>query len=184
MDQKLLFLINREWTNPAADRLMAVMSSAALWTVPLVILAAALLLLGGFRERAFVVVALMAFVASDAVFGRSAKQAAGRLRPWQSESGVRQIELARPAWKGIVAPLHEEISLGTERVENGRSFPSNHASNTATAAMVAAMFFRRRGWLAFVPALLVGYSRIYTGAASSRPASACSRSTPRATTSK
>ena len=164
MDQKLLFLINHEWTSPALDRLMAVMSSSALWAVPLGILVVMILLRGEFRARAFVVVALLAFVLSDAVFGYSIKRATARLRPHQSEFGVRQIGLARPVWKGIVAPVKEEISLGTARDESGRSFPSNHASNTAAAAMVAAIFFRRRGWLAFLPALTVAYSRIYTGA--------------------
>ena len=163
MDQKLLFLINREWTHPALDWLMAVMSSAALWTVPLVILAVLVLLRGGFRGRSFVPVLLLAFVLSDAVFGSSIKKAVGRLRPHQSEFGVRQIELTRPLWKGIAAPVKEEISLGIGRDENGRSFPSNHASNTAAAAMVTAFFYRRRGWLAFLPALAVAYSRVYTG---------------------
>ena len=35
---------------------------------------------------------------------------------------------------------------------------------TACAALLTAVFFRRRGWLAFFPAMLVAYSRIYTGA--------------------
>lgn len=163
MDQKLLFLINREWTHPALDWLMAAMSSAALWTVPLVILSVLVFLRGGFRARSFVVVLLLAFVLSDAVFGSSIKKAVGRLRPHQSEFGVRQIEFTRPLWKGVFASVNEKISLGTERDETGRSFPSNHASNTAAAALVTAFFYRRRGWLAFVPALAVGYSRVYTG---------------------
>ena len=32
------------------------------------------------------------------------------------------------------------------------------------AALVIACFYRRRGWLAFGPALLVSYSRVYVGA--------------------
>lgn len=148
---------------------MAVMSSSALWAVPLVILAVIVLLRGGFRARAFLAVLVLAFVLSDAVFGYSIKKAVGRLRPYQIEQiefRVRQIELTRPVWKGIVAPVKvkEDLSLGTGRDENGRSFPSNHASNTAAAAMVTAIFYRRRGWLAFVPALVVAYSRVYVGA--------------------
>ena len=142
---------------------MAVMSSSAIWSLPLGILAAVVFLRGGFRARAFVVVLLLAFVVSDAVVGSSIKKAVGRLRPCQSEFGVRQIELTRPLWKGIVEPVREEISLGTGHGGNGRSFPSNHASNTAAAALVTAIFYRRRGWLAFLPALAVAYSRVYTG---------------------
>jgi undecaprenyl-diphosphatase len=163
MDQKLLFLINREWTNPVLDRLMALMSSTAFWSVPLGILAVIVLAFGGFRARAFVVVLLLAFVVNDAVVGASLKRAVGRLRPHQSEFGIRQIELKRPVWKGISEPPAEMISLGTGRDQDGRSFPSNHASNTAAVALVTAMFYRRWGWLAFLPACGVAYSRVYTG---------------------
>jgi undecaprenyl-diphosphatase len=163
MDQKLLFLINREWTHPVLDWLMAVMSSASLWSAPLAILAAIVFLRGAFRARAFVVVLLLAFTVSDAVVGASIKRAVGRLRPHQSEFGVRQIEFRRPLWNGILEPVAETTSLGTGRDETGRSFPSNHASNTAAAALVTAIFYRRWGWLAFLPALGVAYSRVYTG---------------------
>ena len=163
MDQKLLFLINREWTGPVLDRVMTVASSAALWKVPLVLLVLAVLVRGGFRARAFVVVALLAVVLGDSVAGYAIKKAVGRLRPHQSEFGVRQLSLAYPPWKGLFAPVQEETSLGDSTETAGRSFPSNHAANTACAALLAAIFFRRRGWLAFFPALLVSYSRVYTG---------------------
>jgi undecaprenyl-diphosphatase len=163
MDQKLLFLINREWTSPVLDHVMAIASSSALWTVPLAVLVLAVLVRGGFRGRAFVVVALLAFVLCDSVAGYAIKRAVGRLRPHQSEFGVRQLSLAYPAWKGLFAPVNEVVSLGTDPEVEGRSFPSNHAANTASVALLAAVFFRRRGWLAFFPALLVSYSRVYTG---------------------
>ncbi len=70
MDQKLLFLINREWTGAVLDRVMTVASSSALWTVPLVALVLAVLVLGGFRGRALVVVALLAVALYDAIVGQ------------------------------------------------------------------------------------------------------------------
>jgi undecaprenyl-diphosphatase len=163
MDQKLLFLINREWTGPVLDRVMAIVTSFALWTVPLILLGLAVLVSGGFRARAFCAVVLMSVVLSDSVAGYWLKRAVGRSRPHQTEFGVRQIKLAHPPWKGIFAPLDENISLGTSPEVGGRSFPSNHAANTASAALLAAIFYRRRGWIALIPALLVAYSRIYTG---------------------
>lgn len=163
MDQKLLFLINREWTGPVLDRVMTAASSASLWTLPFALLALAVILRGGFRARAFIVIALLAVLLCDSVAGYGIKRAVGRLRPGQSEFGVRQLSLSYPPWKGLFAPVQEKISLGTESQKEGRSFPSNHAANTACGAMLAAFFFRRRGWLAFFPALLVAYSRVYTG---------------------
>ena len=163
MDQKLLFLINREWTGPVLDRVMTAASSSALWKVPLVVLVLAVIVRGGFRARAFLAVVLFAVLLCDVAAGYGIKRAVGRLRPHQSEFGVRQLSLAYPPWKGLFAPLQEETSLGNSTETEGRSFPSNHAANTACAALLAAIFFRRRGWLAFFPALLVSYSRVYTG---------------------
>ena len=163
MDQKLLFHINREWTSSGLDRLMAVMSSAAFWTIPLVIVGVLALVKGGFRARAFVVVALLAFAISDGVVGRILKRSVARLRPHQTEVGVRMIDLAPPAYSGVLRPLKVKSSLGTGRDQAGRSFPSNHASNTAAVALLAGLFFPRWGWLAMIPALLVAYSRVYVG---------------------
>jgi undecaprenyl-diphosphatase len=163
MDQKLLFLINREWTSSALDRLMAIMSSAAVWTVPLVIAGIAALIWGGFKSRAFVVVALLAFGLSDGVVGRVLKRVVNRPRPHQTEVGIRMLDLASPAYTGVFRPVKVKTSLGTGQDQPGRSFPSNHASNTAAIALLAMIFFRPWGWLALVPAALVAYSRVYVG---------------------
>ncbi len=166
MDQKLLFLINREWTCPALDRVMVVMSSAALWVVPLVLACVAAFLRGGFKGRVFVVLALVAFGISDGVVGRTVKRSVGRFRPHQTEAGVRMLDLTAPAINGLFTPLKEKISLGSVSSEpgaEGRSFPSNHSSNTLAVAFIASVLWRW-GWLAFMPALLVSYSRVYVGA--------------------
>jgi undecaprenyl-diphosphatase len=164
MDQKLLFLINREWIGPVLDRVMTAVSSSALWKWPFVALLIAVLVRGGFRARAFTAVALVAVLLCDSVAGYGIKRAVGRLRPHESEFGVRKLSLADPPWRGIFQPVHEEISLGNTTEPKRRSFPSNHSANTACVALLAAIFFRRFGWLAFFPALLVAYSRVYTGA--------------------
>ena len=164
MDQKLLFLINREWTGPVLDRVMVMVSSSALWNVPLALLAVAVLVRGGFRARAFTVTVLLAVLLCDSVVGAGIKKLTARLRPYQSEFGVRWLTLEEPPLRGIFQPVREIVSLGDETDGVRRSFPSNHAANTACAALLTAIFFRRFGWLAFFPALLVAYSRVYTGA--------------------
>jgi membrane-associated phospholipid phosphatase len=163
MDQKLLFLINREWTSPALDRLMAIMSSVTFWAVPLALIVAASCWWGGFRARTFVILALLTFGLTDGVVGRTLKKTVGRARPSQSEVGVRTVNLASPAWRGVFAPVKEKLSTGDERGQRGGSFPSNHAANTAGIALIAALLWRRWGWLAFLPALCVAYSRVYVG---------------------
>jgi membrane-associated phospholipid phosphatase len=163
MDQKLLFLINREWTSPALDRLMAIMSSAAFWAIPLAIIAASSCWWGGFRARTFVILALLTFALTDGVVGRTLKKTVGRARPSQSEVGIRTIDLASPAWRGVFAPVKEKLSTGDERGKRGGSFPSNHAANTAGIALLATLLWRRWGWLALLPSMCVAYSRVYVG---------------------
>jgi undecaprenyl-diphosphatase len=166
MDQKLLFFINREWTNPALDRFMALLSSFDAWIPPLVVLVALLLWRGGFRARAFVLVAALSVGINDGLISRTLKHLVDRPRPHQSVNDVRQVDLAKatPRFLAVAKPPKIKYSraAGLEDVE-GRSFPSSHTVNTTAVALVAACFYRRRGWLAFIPALLVGYSRIYTG---------------------
>jgi membrane-associated phospholipid phosphatase len=43
------------------------------------------------------------------------------------------------------------------------SFPSGHTATAFAAATILAAFYRRLFFLAFIPALLVGWSRIYLG---------------------
>jgi membrane-associated phospholipid phosphatase len=169
MDQKLLFLINREWTSSALDRLMAIMSSAAFWAVPLGIAAILALVWGGFRARAFVILALLAFGFCDGVVGRVLKRSGAtptrtrRARNTRPQNRYKSPRSHRPAYASVFRPVKVKTSLGTGRDQEGRSFPSNHAANTAAVAMLAALFFRRWGWLAFGPSLLVAYSRVYVG---------------------
>jgi undecaprenyl-diphosphatase len=146
---------------------MTAMSSSALWQWPLAVLVLAVLVGGGFRARAFAVVALVSVLLCDSVAGYGIKPLVSRHRPHETEFGVRQLSLAYPPSRGIFQPVEETLSLGNfgnpADSSHGRSFPSNHAANTACVALLAAIFFRRYGWLAFFPALLVSYSRVYTG---------------------
>jgi len=165
MDQKLLFLINRQWTSPALDYFMALMSSFDAWTPPLVVLILAALWRGGFRARAFVLTAALIVGFNDGVLARTLKRLADRPRPHQVVGDVRMVELAKvkPRLLALTQPLKIKFSRPATGDVEGRSFPSSHTVNTITVALVCACFYRRWGWLAFVPALLVGYSRIYTG---------------------
>jgi undecaprenyl-diphosphatase len=165
MDQKLLFLINRQWTCPPLDYLMALLSNFDAWTPPLILLLALVLWRGGFRARTFVLSAALIVGVNDGLISRTLKHLVDRPRPHQAIDNVRQVDLAkaRPRLLAIRKPLLIKYSRATEKDVEGRSFPSSHTMNTISVALVAAFFYRRRGWLAFIPALLVAWSRIYTG---------------------
>ncbi len=166
MDQQLLFFINRTATHPTVDRVMAAASSFDAWWPFLLAGGLALAVFGGFRGRAFLVAAGLAIGLTDAVVVDTIKGLTGRPRPHECLSGVRTLDLARARPRILAAgmPLKEEISVERILPPGGNSFPSGHASNNFAVATVCSIFYRRRGWLAFLPATLVAYSRIYTGA--------------------
>ena len=171
MDQRLLFLINRAWTHPALDRIMAAASSFDLWLPWLLLLAAAVAWKGRTRARWFLVCLAAVLLVNDALIGDALKHLTLRLRPFQAVPGVRQIDLehrARPRLLGLFLPLDIKVSTGPSVAAtlpgSGRSFPSNHTTNNFCAATLLTLFYRWRGALAFLPAAVVGYSRVYVGA--------------------
>ena len=165
MDQQLLFLINHTWAHPALDRLMATMSSLDFWWPFLIAFGLAAVIWGGFRMRMMLLTAGLAIAMTDAVAVRTLKDLMGRPRPHEMLEGVRTLDLAlaRPRFLALAMPLKEEYSVARIRPPRGSSFPSAHAANNFAVAAVCAAFFRRWGWLLFLPAILVSYSRVYVG---------------------
>ena len=181
MDQQLQILINREWTDPLADRFMAFLTNYGAWAPWLLALLLLGIIFGNFRFRAAMLAAGLAVGLSDGIGVNFFKHAVGRPRPSQVEPGVRVVELGvppahLPAIAGIINPPKVGYPRGTEPPAvpgmlsddgpppgEGRSFPSGHAANNMAVATVLILFFPRLGWLYLPVALLIGYSRIYTG---------------------
>lgn len=171
MDERLFFLINRSWTNPALDRLMSAASSFDLW-LPLILIVLGLTAwCGGRRARVFLITLGLMLAISEGVVSHTLKHALHRLRPHQAMAGVRRVDLARHARPRFVALFQPpDIEWSTIPIADpanpdpGRSFPSSHVMNNVCAAVLLALFYRRWGWLYFGPAALVAYSRVYVGA--------------------
>ena len=165
LEQNLFIILNAAPKHPLLDVTMAALSSWAAWW-PLVIIAGlALLLFGGFRARAMVFSALVAIGINDGLLCRTLKNTVQRPRPHEVLSGVRTIDLAKatPRVMAVALPLREKTSSIETPSPTGRSFPSSHAANCFAMATVCFLFYRRRGWIAFFPAALVAFSRMYVG---------------------
>lgn len=165
MEQNLFLALNDWPKHPLLDVLMAALSSWAVWW-PLVILAGVgLILFGGFRARALVVSAVLAIGINDGILCRTLKSTVQRPRPHEVLSGVRTIDLAKatPRILAVMLPLRMKTSSIEIPATTGKSFPSSHAANCFAMATVCYLFYRRRGWIAFLPAGLVAFSRMYVG---------------------
>ena len=74
------------------------------------------------------------------------------------------LDLSRtePRILALGEPLRVRYFTADENPSGGRSFPSGHAVNNFAIATVFALFLRW-GWLVYLPASLVAYSRVYNG---------------------
>src|SRR5438105_2932294 len=95
MDQKLLFLINREWTNSTLDLCMAAITTFDVWLFPILLAAAVLAIRGGFRARAFLLMLALLVGLNDGAVSKPLKHFVDRPRPGESVNDVRQVDLAR-----------------------------------------------------------------------------------------
>jgi undecaprenyl-diphosphatase len=169
MDKTLLFLINRHWTSPALDSVMATITNFSVWMPVLILAALFLLWKGGVRGRSFLAVTVLSIGLTDGLFTQFTKKWVHRPRPHEALAGVREVSLrhTHPAFVAVFLPPRVEYSPVAQSppgaAHAGRSFPSGHAMNNAVIATTAVLFFGRWGWLYAVPALLVAYSRIYCG---------------------
>ena len=165
MDQKILFLINGEWTSPKMDLFMAAMSNIDLWIPLFVVLGLWALIFGGFKTRAALLSIAMLVAVGDGIVVGNIKKIVHRPRPHQVMADVRMVSLQneKPRLLSLFRPANVHMSQIESGNESGRSFPSAHTVNNFCAAIVLSAFFRRWGWLYFLPASLVAYSRIYTG---------------------
>lgn len=166
MDQTILLEINRTWTAPWLDRVMATTSSWDFWWPILIVIGLLVLWRGGFHARSMLVCGGLAILMTDAITVRNSKQLVGRPRPPATMEGVRQVDLAKakPRLLALAMPLQERISKTPKKIGRGGAFPSGHAANNFAIATVVFVFYRRWGWLCYLPAAVVAYSRVYIGA--------------------
>jgi undecaprenyl-diphosphatase len=178
-DQHFEILINRVWTAPWADRLLAFVSDFGAWKIWLLLLVILAVVLGNFRLRAAILAAGLAVGFSDGIAVNLLKYTVARPRPSQVEPGVRMVALGSapcgaPKIAGLLSEPIISFPHGTEEPEvpgqlvakgvTGKSFPSGHAANNMAVATVLILFFGWRGALYLPFALFIGYARLYTGA--------------------
>jgi undecaprenyl-diphosphatase len=164
MEQSLFHTVNQQWTSPALDLFMAALSDSQIWMPFLIGIGIAALIFGGFKARALVVCLVISLAIAGSIT-TALKSRVGRPRPKHVQS-VRMVQLqkAHPKFLTLFKNPVIRFSDSSDRSRSGPSFPSGHTVNNTIAATYFTLFYRRRGWLYWLIALAIGYSRIYLGA--------------------
>jgi membrane-associated phospholipid phosphatase len=164
MDHALFHLINQKWTSPALDLFMGAITEREFWAPFLIAIGISALLLGGFRERAFIACVVLSMLVASGVNG-VLKSIVDRPRPKHVDK-VRMVEVqsTRPAFLTLFEKPTIRFSDSSDRDRGMPSFPSAHMTTNTVIAVFCTLFYRRWGWLYWFVATAIGYSRVYTGA--------------------
>ena len=165
MDQAIFHLINEQWTHPALDLFMAAISDVEIWQPLLIVVGLCVVIFGRFKGRAFIICLALALVVADFLLVSTLKTAIGRRRPKQVQK-VRMVQLERtsPRFLTLFKKPTIRYSDETDREKSGPSFPSGHVTDNVIIGTLCVLFFRRWGWLYFILAAAIAWSRIYLGA--------------------
>jgi undecaprenyl-diphosphatase len=144
-DLTILKFINVTIANPAFDVLFGNIGDFRLWAIP--ILAAVVLLLwkGGPRGRWLVAISVITVILVDSSIHLLIKPLVARPRPCHAEPAI--------TWLRLIAGCGGKYG-----------FPSSHAANTFSQAVVVGAFYKRTRIYMFTFAALVSISRVYLGA--------------------
>jgi len=144
---------------------MAAISDVEIWKPLLVVLALCIVSFMGFKGRAFIVCLAIALVLADYFLVSLLKTAIDRGRPKQVQQ-VRMVQLERtsPRFMTLFKTPTIRFSDETDRTKSGPSFPSGHVMDNVIIGTMCVLFFRRWGWLYFLLAAAVAWSRMYLGA--------------------
>jgi undecaprenyl-diphosphatase len=155
LDVRAFRLLNGAAINPVFDSVMPVATDFGKWRVAVILIWCALVLFGKARGRWAALMLIPIIAASDQLSSSVMKPIFERLRPCELIGNVH-LWLDTDGW--ITTPAEVARSY-----KNSFSFPSSHATNITASMLFLGLVYRR--WLAplLAVALLVSFSRIYTG---------------------
>jgi undecaprenyl-diphosphatase len=146
LDQSIFMLLNSGYTFSFLDWFMPFITNAKTWMPIILIVWLYMLAVGDRKMRVLALALLVAVGCTDLICARLLKKNIGRLRPCSlQETATFKCRLLLPR-------------------KSSKSFPSNHAANTAAFAATIFFFMGIKLAVPFIfLAIIIGYSRIYVG---------------------
>jgi undecaprenyl-diphosphatase len=140
-DTGLFFILNVKAQNPVLDFLMPILTNLDYWRIPLAIIVILLLIFGGKRGRIAVALLLVGITLSDQLCNSLFKPLVGRIRPCHALENIHLLINCTRSY----------------------SFPSSHATNIFTGAVILSFIYPKLRIVLLFIATMVAYSRIYVG---------------------
>lgn len=148
--------INAGLQSPFLDRVIPLFSEREMIIIPLLTLLGFLLAWGSTRTRLAVVALVIALCAADFGSEQVIKPIFSKDRPYVQLPDVR-------VYQAGIWTHHDPAWDIYKRRQDSNGFPSSHAANAAAFAMVSILLYLPAALLTVPLALLVGFSRVYTG---------------------
>jgi undecaprenyl-diphosphatase len=155
LDVRTFRLLNGAAENSVFDTAMPLVTEFDQWRIGVILVWCALVLFGKSRARWAALMLIPIIAASDQLSSSVIKPIFERLRPCELLGGVH-LWLEDGGWMTTPADV-------TRSYKNSFSFPSSHATNITASMLFLGLVYRRRLVPRLAVALLVSYSRIYTG---------------------
>jgi undecaprenyl-diphosphatase len=155
LDDKLFFLVNSHHAGFFDGFFSLITWLGNGWIITPVLLVIAFIKVPRTRLWVFILVSAAGMIASGLV-NSGIKDITHRPRPVAYFSSSQADTLAAGMHHFKVHVVGAPLSC--------RAFPSGHSNTAFSAATLVALSFGGWYWLAFIPAGLVGYSRVYIGA--------------------
>jgi undecaprenyl-diphosphatase len=153
-DHAVFDAINHELANGFFDRIMPVLSNAALWFVPLGILWLVFFIRTDRRGRLIAIGCFLVIAATDQLSSSVLKPAFARPRPCNVVPSTHYYQDGK--WI-----MTDKFGLTTYK--SSYSFPSSHAANMGGQAVYWSAFFPQLTPYMTIAAVAVGISRVYLG---------------------
>ena len=166
MDQAIFHLINEQWTQSRARLVHGGDQRRRNLEAVLIVLVLCVLIFAGFKGRAFIICLVLALARRGLFPGQHLKT---RDRSPPAETGAKSADGAIGTNAAAIPHSFQEdrrFAIRTKPIGTnpGPSFPSGHVTDNVIIGTICVLFFRRWGWLYFIVAAAIGYSRIYLGA--------------------
>ena len=143
-DKATFYWINADWQNSVFDFVMPILTNFSHWKFPMFIILLALFVWGGKKGRWSVILGVVAVGLADLSSHVILKNIFERVRPCSELPNVHLL-------------LYNNCPVTY-------SFPSNHAVNCFSSALLVSYFYKKTGIFLFLLAILVAISRVYIGA--------------------